>query len=434
MDYAKQCRQISNSFYNMGLEKANIRDLSGAVDCLKKSIHFNKYNIEARNLLGLVYYEIGETAEALVQWVISCNLQPEKNRAIHYLHEIQGRLGRLEAESINIKKYNQGLAYAQSGSDDLAILQLSRVVEQNPRFIKAHMVLALLYMSRKDYTKAGKSLYKVLQIDKNNSKALWYMSIVKSHTGRAEVEKKKLTNAFSHRKMQDDDIIIPSTYRENTGWQTIIHIAVGLVMGVVAVFFLVLPTIQRSLNQAHNQELTAVLEQVNQKNQELADLTEEMEELKDQKGQAESRLQTIDGENQDVLSQYEGLIQVIQAYRAGDFTEAVKIYSNLNLDVIQSDGLQPIIAQIRADMEANGYQVLAALGNTAAANHNSTEAMDYYQKSLRLKADNPQVLYDMAALCESSGDSETAKELWGQIIMNYPNTELAQQAKTARGY
>ena len=104
MDYAKQCRQISNSFYNMGLEKANIRDLSGAVDCLKKSIHFNKYNIEARNLLGLVYYEIGETAEALVQWVISCNLQPEKNRAIHYLHEIQGRLGRLEADSINIKK------------------------------------------------------------------------------------------------------------------------------------------------------------------------------------------------------------------------------------------------------------------------------------------------------------------------------------------
>ena len=154
-------------------------------------------------------------------------------------------------------------------------------------------------------------------------------------------------------------------------------------MGVVAVFFLVLPTIQRSLNQAHNQELTAVLEQVNQKNQELADLTEEMEELKDQKGQAESRLQTIDGENQDVLSQYEGLIQVIQAYRADDFTEAVKIYCNLNLDVIQSEGLQPIIAQIRADMEANGYQVLAALGNTAAANHNSTEAMDYYQKAIQ---------------------------------------------------
>ena len=245
MDYAKQCRLISNSFYNIGLEKANIRDLSGAADCLKKSIHFNKYHIEARNLLGLVYYEIGETAEALVQWVISSNLQPEKNRAVHYLHEIQGRPGRLEAEGVNIKKYNQALAYAQGGSDDLAILQLSRVVEHNPHFVKAHMVLALLYMSHSDYTKAGKSLYKVLQIDKNNPKALWYMSIVKANTGRAEVEHRKLTKAFSHRQMQDDDVIMPPTYKENTGWQTIINMIVGLVMGAVAVFFLVMPTMQQ---------------------------------------------------------------------------------------------------------------------------------------------------------------------------------------------
>ena len=34
--------------------------------------------------------------------------------------------------------------------------------------------------------------------------------------------------AFSHRQMQDDDIIIPPTYKENTGWQTIINIMVGL--------------------------------------------------------------------------------------------------------------------------------------------------------------------------------------------------------------
>ena len=128
MDYTKRCRQISNSFYNLGLEKAQIRDLSGAAECLKKSLHFNKYQTDARNLLGLIYYEMGETAEALVQWVISSNLQPQKNRAVHYLHEIQDKPGRLEAESVNIKKYNQGLFHAQNGSDDLAILQLSRPI------------------------------------------------------------------------------------------------------------------------------------------------------------------------------------------------------------------------------------------------------------------------------------------------------------------
>ena len=39
-----------------GLEKAEIRDLSGAIDLLKRSLKFNKLNIQARNLLGLVYF------------------------------------------------------------------------------------------------------------------------------------------------------------------------------------------------------------------------------------------------------------------------------------------------------------------------------------------------------------------------------------------
>ena len=89
MDYARRNQQIANSFYNLGLEKSRIRDLSGAAQCLKKSLHFNKYQTDARNLLGLIYYENGEVADALVQWVISLNLQPEINLADHYLDEIQ---------------------------------------------------------------------------------------------------------------------------------------------------------------------------------------------------------------------------------------------------------------------------------------------------------------------------------------------------------
>ena len=180
-DYARKNQQIANSFYNLGLEKARIRDLSGAAQCLKKSLHFNKYQTDARNLLGLIYYENGEVADALVQWVISLNLQPEDNLADHYLDEIQRKPGQLEIESQNVKTFNQALWHAQNGSDDLAILQLARVVESNPHFVKAHLLLALLYMAREDFNKAGRCLYKILQIDKSNQKALHYMSIVKQN-------------------------------------------------------------------------------------------------------------------------------------------------------------------------------------------------------------------------------------------------------------
>ena len=115
MDIAAKNRQIANSYYNLGLEKAKVRDLSGAAQCLKKSLHFSKYQTDARNLLGLIYYENGEVADALVQWVISLNLQPENNLADHYLDEIQRKPGQLETESQTVKTFNQALWHAQNG-------------------------------------------------------------------------------------------------------------------------------------------------------------------------------------------------------------------------------------------------------------------------------------------------------------------------------
>lgn len=40
MDIAAKNRQVANSYYNLGLEKAKIRDLSGAAQCLKKKPAF----------------------------------------------------------------------------------------------------------------------------------------------------------------------------------------------------------------------------------------------------------------------------------------------------------------------------------------------------------------------------------------------------------
>ena len=56
MDYTTKLAYQSNYWYNDGLNKANIRDLTGAITSLKKSLQYNRDNIASRNLLGLVYY------------------------------------------------------------------------------------------------------------------------------------------------------------------------------------------------------------------------------------------------------------------------------------------------------------------------------------------------------------------------------------------
>ena len=66
----KKIVMASNEYYNDALAKASVRDLSGAIESLKTSLKFNKLNIDARNLLGLIYFEMGEVVEALTEWVM----------------------------------------------------------------------------------------------------------------------------------------------------------------------------------------------------------------------------------------------------------------------------------------------------------------------------------------------------------------------------
>ena len=147
----KRIARISNLLYNEGLEKAQVRDLSGAIACLKRSLKFNKENVAARNLLGLVYFETGEVVSALSEWVISKNLNVPDNVADVYIAKLQANKNKLDTINQTIRKYNQALLYCRQDNEDMAMIQLKKVLVQNPKFIKAYHLLALLYLKRQEY-------------------------------------------------------------------------------------------------------------------------------------------------------------------------------------------------------------------------------------------------------------------------------------------
>ena len=420
MDYLQKIQFAANSYYNRGLEMAKERDLSGAALYLKRALQFNKYHTDARNLLGLIFYEMGETSDALTQWVISINLQPENNRADHYLDEVQRKPGQLEIASQTIKKYNQALFHAQGGSDDLAVLQLKRIVEEKPNFVKAHLLLALLYMEHGDYTKAGKSLFKVLQIDKTNQKAQRYMEYVK--------------NAFSHREMQDDDVILPPTYKENTGWQSIINIAIGLVLGAVLVVFMVMPARERSLNYEHNQEMRAYADKLNLANQKADSLQKEADQYRQEKEAAEENLSSLMGDSDSTLSQYGTMVQILNAWRKGDIQTAVQLYIGLDQSKITDESMAGVLGELQAEMNASAPAVLESLGAQSTAAGDYDTALHYYEKYMEINDKNPQIIFNMAMIYKTKGDEETADQLFGQVIMNFADSPLAESARAERGY
>ena len=170
----KKLISASNAFYNQGLEKAQVRDLSGAREDLKNSLRVYKRNNPARNLLGLVYFEMGDVVAALSEWIVSKNYQPEDNVADKYIEAVQNNSGKLDALNVALKKHNQALLYARQGSYDLAIIQLKKVLSIHDKFVAAHLLLALVSIETNQIELARKELKKVLHIDRGNVLALNY--------------------------------------------------------------------------------------------------------------------------------------------------------------------------------------------------------------------------------------------------------------------
>ena len=56
----------------------------------------------------------------------------------------------------------------------MAVIQLKKVVANNPQLIKAHLLLALIYIKQDELSRAKKLLNAVLAIDKNNTLAHIY--------------------------------------------------------------------------------------------------------------------------------------------------------------------------------------------------------------------------------------------------------------------
>ena len=115
---------------------------------------------------------------ALSEWVISKNLRAEKNIADDYIEAVQNNPTQLENLNQATRKYNQALVYCQQGSLDLAVIQLKKVLSIHSRFLRAHQLLALLYIQAEDWEKAKRELNKCARIDVRNTTTLRYMKEV----------------------------------------------------------------------------------------------------------------------------------------------------------------------------------------------------------------------------------------------------------------
>ena len=420
--------RLSNMYYNDGLKKAEVRNLSGAIISLKKSLKFNKYNIQARNLLGLVYYEMGEIVDALSEWVISKSYQQDDNVAGRYLDAIRQNRVQLETSNQTIKKYNQALLYCRQDSRDLAIIQLKKVLSLNPKLVKGHQLLALLYLQEDKLDQAKKCLRNAGKIDANNTTTLRYLKEVNIRLKEKGKDKKKKEDDFISYQSGNETIIMPNRFQESALGSTLMYVLIGLIVGAAVIGFLVVPGVKSKAQQEMNQKLVEASNTIASNGQQITTLEKQVAELEQQLSVAENEGGTLP----EQTAAYEALLKAYIAYSKKDYLEAGTQLELVNSSHV-SDDAKTVYTSLWEEISDKYYEKLYLTAYDEYSEGEYEKAIQRLQKVVekdQTYSDGAAVYY-LAQAYRRSGDMEAARPYYQYVIDNYPNSEMAT---TARNY
>lgn len=441
----------SNYYYNLGLDRARIRDLTGAEEVLKLSLRYNKKNISARNLLGLIYYETGEWVLALSHWVISTNYEPDrKNPAMSYVKQMQSNASKLEANGRVASKYNQALSHAVSGSNDLAFIQLKKLLSSNPRFVKGYLLISLMYMQEEEYDKAKKALKRVLKVDRFNPFAIRYlreMDIPEEYDDddldgeyvqelADEVQKPDLGDFLEGKDL--DEKLAPSSlqighYRDaNIAKFTLVYVFVGLILGIVAMAFLIVPTRENAVRDEYKQIKLTFSDEIAKKNATISDLQSEITALSDQVTQLTTQL-AARNEQDSGAGVYEKLFQAKALLDGNKVEDAIWALENVSLDNLSVEGARDMYRTVMAAGKGSIFDSIYNEGKTAYDTSDFAKAVKYLKVAVAIDSEAVDAWYYLGKSYEASSDIEHAQKVKDYINEHFPNSQYAGNRSSQRG-
>lgn len=412
-------RRVSNGYYNLGLEKAHVRDLSGAVLVLKKSLQFNKENIQARNLLGLVYYELGETVAALSQWLYSCHFQEENNRAKYYLKVVQKNQTTLNTINQTIKKYNLALAAAKSENIDLAIIHLKKVVSLNPKFVRAHQLLALLYMHIKEYSRAVKCLKRARRIDFNNTTTLRYMQEIGDKFNDDNKDREGTVKSYQKQAKKDPlaNVQPIGTYKEEKHhWMPMIYGILGAAAGIIVCLVLIRPTINGNRMDSDtngiaesNQQISVMEAKLSGAEKEKKDLESQVKELKNGQDKA---IADSEAKSKKMLD----LLKSMKFYQDGEVILAASQVNSYKESDFEDASAKALFKLVSKKLTSADVEKVVHDGVEEFTNGNYDQAEILFSQVIAVEKEHVDALYYLGRVYQQKGKAQKAQKCYESVV------------------
>lgn len=169
-----ELRNMSNFYYNKGLQLIRNRDITGALIEFSKSLEFNIENYLCCNVLGLCFYKLGEFKAAKSIWEKSIAINnTEENLGKKYLNTMEER----DFKEV-CQKYNSALkfCYNKNYKKSVTILTEENLRKRMKGIVVFDNLYGLCNYGRGNKDMAAKAWRNVLEVDKNNKHALKYLS------------------------------------------------------------------------------------------------------------------------------------------------------------------------------------------------------------------------------------------------------------------
>lgn len=418
--YLIKIYNLSIRYYNRGIVLAKEGKYTEAVHSLRKSVALKKDNIQAQNLLGLVYYKLGRVTDGILHWQISLKYQKSGNDALKYIQDCSynaKEMSKIDA----ITAYNKALHSIKLDNVDLAVMSLKKTLEINSAFVDANILMALCRMKQGNTSAAIRLLEKVLKIDKENEKAVAYLKELKPDT--TSVFKKKNKENTEKKGVTIVRNLMNHSY-------SMLSFGVGALCAVVILGGLIMPAIsggyQKNLEE---QELQYNID-LNNKNDQLSKNNETIKRLTDENENLKSKLYTA-GE-QELQQRVRALADIETYYNEGSVGEAADKLLALSTSGFGQEAVNQY-NQLKATILPAGAKYYYELGSSSQSKNDTDNAKTYFDKCIKCTGDGDEIrysaMYQLAKIAEKAGDNNTAAKYFTTVASKHPVEAIRNEAK-----
>ena len=246
-------------------------------------------------------------------------------------------------------------------------------------------------------------------------------------------QKKRETVAAAsqtHEIFKETDKLNPiSSYKEDKPsplpW---LSLFLGLILGVVVTWYLIVPEVQKYREGEEVSELESYVKQTEKQETTIAALEDEIADLNKQLTDAQDTI--TEWENKDVFdpAMYDDLFDAVSLYSQGKNVKAAEKLLDMDVESLPTDAAKSVYKYVKKATFGEASRTIYQQGWQEYTDYKYDEAKATLLKAIKYDPNNADALYFLGRTYNQLNNLKKARFYYNKVIEDFPGTTRATEA------